>query len=143
VPRLQGSATRWGAVPSAKSSASNIASDARCSSPQERHTPRSSRGAQNALPTWLQDVGVDHGRGTIVVPEQLLNGADVSAALEQVSGKRMAKGAGADGLRQTSTADGHLDGFIVTLFTVQRGELFCREKSLPDKLLCRMRIFVL
>jgi hypothetical protein len=33
MPRQQGSATRWGAVPSAKSSASNIASDAQCSSP--------------------------------------------------------------------------------------------------------------
>jgi hypothetical protein len=33
VPRQQGSATRWGAVPSAKSSASNIASDPQCSSP--------------------------------------------------------------------------------------------------------------
>jgi hypothetical protein len=34
----------------------------------------------------LKDVGVDHGRGQIVVPEELLNGADVGAALEQVGG---------------------------------------------------------
>ena len=60
----------------------------------------------------LQDVGVDHRRGKIVVPEQLLNGADVGAALEQVSGEGMAKGVSADGLRQTGTADGHLDGFV-------------------------------
>jgi hypothetical protein len=37
----------------------------------------------------LQDVGVDHGRGKIVVPKQLLNGADVGAALEQVGGEGM------------------------------------------------------
>jgi hypothetical protein len=33
------------------------------------------QGARNSLATLLQDVGVDHGRGKIVVPEQLLNGA--------------------------------------------------------------------
>jgi hypothetical protein len=42
----------------------------------------------------------------IVVPEQLLNGADVGAALEQVSGEGMAKSVDADVLRQTGTADG-------------------------------------
>ena len=60
----------------------------------------------------LQDMGVDHGRGKIVVPEQLLNGADVGAALQQVSGEGMPKGMGADGLRQTGTADRDLDGFV-------------------------------
>ena len=40
-------------------------------------------------------MGVDHGRGNIVVPEQLLNGADVGAALQQVSGEGMPKGMGA------------------------------------------------
>ncbi len=57
-------------------------------------------------------MGVDHGRGKIVVPEPLLNGADVGAALEQVRGEGMAKGVGTDGLRQPGTADGHLDGFV-------------------------------
>jgi hypothetical protein len=57
-------------------------------------------------------VGVDHRRGTIVVPEPWLNSADIGAALEQVSGEGMAKGVGADGLRQTSTADGHRDGVV-------------------------------
>jgi hypothetical protein len=64
------------------------------------------------LAALLQDVGVDHGRGQIVVPEQLLNGADVGAALEQVRGEGMAKGVGADGLRQAGTSDGPLDGFV-------------------------------
>jgi len=33
------------------------------------------------------DMGVDHGRGQIAVSEQLLNGADVGAALKQVGGE--------------------------------------------------------
>jgi hypothetical protein len=60
----------------------------------------------------LQDAGVDHRRGKIVVPEPWLNGADGGAALQQVSGEEMTKGVGADGLRQTGTADGHLDGVV-------------------------------
>src|SRR5918992_1235085 len=39
-------------------------------------------------------------------------GADVGAALQQVGGKGMPKSMGADVLRQTGTADGHLDGFV-------------------------------
>jgi hypothetical protein len=46
----------------------------------------------------LKDVGVDHSGGNIVVPEQLLNGADVGAALQQVGGKGMPKSMSADGL---------------------------------------------
>jgi hypothetical protein len=60
----------------------------------------------------LQDVDVDHGRGQIIVPEQVLNGADVGAALAQVRSEGMANGVGTDGLRQTGTADGHLDGCV-------------------------------
>ena len=47
------------------------------------------QGTRNALATLLEDVGVDHGGGNIIVPEQLLNGADVGAALQQVSGEGM------------------------------------------------------
>jgi hypothetical protein len=65
-------------------------------------------------------VGVDHSRGQIAVSEQLLNGADVGAALEQVGGeelalslsKGMAKGMCADVLREPGTANGHFDGFV-------------------------------
>jgi hypothetical protein len=46
---------------------------------------------RNALATLLQDVGVDHGGGKIVMPEQLLYGTDVGAALEQVSRKGVVK----------------------------------------------------
>jgi len=34
-------------------------------------------------------VGVNHGRGQIAVSEQLLNGTDVGAALEQMGGEGM------------------------------------------------------
>jgi hypothetical protein len=45
-----------------------------------RVTHRGSPGARHALATWLQDVGVEPGRGTIVGPEPWLNGAEVGAA---------------------------------------------------------------
>jgi hypothetical protein len=57
-------------------------------------------------------VGVDHGGGNIVVPEQLLNGADVGSALKQVGGEGMTKGMCADLLRQTGTANRHFDGLV-------------------------------
>jgi hypothetical protein len=60
----------------------------------------------------LQDMSVDHRRGHIVVPKQVLNGADVGAALQQVGGEGMTKGMRADVLRQTGTADRHLDSLV-------------------------------
>lgn len=36
------------------------------------------------MPASLQDVGVDHDRGQIVMPEPWLNGADAGAAGEMV-----------------------------------------------------------
>ena len=60
----------------------------------------------------LKDVGVDHGGGNIVVPEQLLNGADISSALQQVGSEGMPKGVGADLLGQTGAANRRLDGLV-------------------------------
>ena len=57
-------------------------------------------------------MGVDLGRGKILVPEQVLHGADVGAASEQVRGKGVTKGMGADVLRQTGPADRYFDGFV-------------------------------
>ena len=74
--------------------------------------PEVVQGAWNALPSLLQDVGIDHGGGHVVVPEQWLNGADVGAALPQVGGEGVPKGMGADLLRQTGTANRHLDGLV-------------------------------
>lgn len=57
-------------------------------------------------------MGIDHGGGKILVPKQVLNSADVSAALQQMDGEGMAKSMGADGLRQAGAANRHLDGFV-------------------------------
>jgi hypothetical protein len=48
----------------------------------------------------------------MVVLEQVLNGADVGAALKQVGGEGMTKGMGADVLRQTGTVNRHLEGLV-------------------------------
>jgi len=80
--------------------------------PRKKSNTEVVQGARNALATLLQDVGVDHGGGHIVVPEPWLNGADVGAALKQVRGEGMTTGMCTDVLRQTGTADGHLDGVV-------------------------------
>ncbi len=43
--------------------------------------------AADAAGAVAEDVGVNHGRGDVAVTEELLDGADVVAALEQVRGK--------------------------------------------------------
>jgi hypothetical protein len=44
-----------------------------------QHTPASA----------VEDVGINHRRGNVLVPEQFLHRADVIAGLQQVCGKRM------------------------------------------------------
>lgn len=44
-------------------------------------------GAQDAGRAPVEDVGVDHGGGHVAVAEELLDGADVIAAFEQVCGE--------------------------------------------------------
>jgi len=46
-------------------------------------------GTLHALPAPVQDMGIAHRRLHILVAEQFLNGADVVAGLEQVSGEGM------------------------------------------------------
>ncbi len=57
-------------------------------------------------------MGIDPRGSDIVVPEQVLNRADIRTALPQVGGKRMTKGVGADGLGQTGPAHRHLDRLV-------------------------------
>ena len=52
----------------------------------------------------LQDVGVVHGGGTVVVPEQWRHGANGGATLQQGDGAGMTQGVGAEGLRQPGAA---------------------------------------
>lgn len=49
-------------------------------------------GAADPEGAAVDDMGVDHGGVQITVAHQLLDGSDVLAAFEQVSGKAMAQG---------------------------------------------------
>src|SRR5262245_29455899 len=57
----------------------------------------------------VEDVGVDHGRAHVPVPQELLDGADILAVLEQVGGEGVAQGVTGGGLGDARTADGVLD----------------------------------
>jgi hypothetical protein len=70
------------------------------------------QGAGDTLPALLHDMGVYHRGGHIGVAKQVLNGADIRPPLQQIGGKRMAEGMGADGLGQTSAAHRGLNRFI-------------------------------
>ena len=47
----------------------------------------------------FQDMGIDHGRADILVPKELLNGADVIACFKQMRGKGMSEGVTTDMLK--------------------------------------------
>jgi hypothetical protein len=65
-------------------------------------------------PRLLEDVGVDHGGLDALVAKELLNGADVVAASEQVGGEGVPEGVAGDALpdprASAGVADGALDG---------------------------------
>jgi hypothetical protein len=92
------------------------------------------------LATLLQDVGVDHGGGHLVVPKQLLNGADISSALQQVGSEGMPKGVSADLLGQPGAANRRLAGTLQSSVRRGRGpratsgrETGRTGRSTPDK----------
>ena len=66
-------------------------------------------GALDASAAAVQDVGVDHGGADVVVAQELLDGADVVARLEQVGGERVAKGVARDVLGQSGVHGGAVD----------------------------------
>lgn len=47
--------------------------------------------AQDALPAPIDHMRVNHRCRHVLMPKQLLNGADICSRFEQVSGKRMTK----------------------------------------------------
>jgi hypothetical protein len=70
----------------------------------------------------VEDVGVDHGGGDVAVAEELLDGADVVASLEEVGGKGVAEGVAANALGELGgdggLANGALeDGFVEVVAT--------------------------
>jgi hypothetical protein len=62
----------------------------------------------------VEDFGIDYRGGDVLVAEQLLDGADVAAVLEQVGGEGVAGGAAGGALRDGGpdrcAADGRLEG---------------------------------
>ena len=66
-------------------------------------------GAQDAGGAAVQHVGVDHGGGHVAVAEELLDGADVGAVLQEVGGEGVAEGVAGGSLRDARAAYGVTD----------------------------------
>ena len=58
--------------------------------------------AADAERTGLEDVGVDHRRAHVIVAEQLLDGADIVAGLEEVGREAMAQRVATGGLEDSA-----------------------------------------
>src|SRR5205807_28046 len=71
-------------------------------------------GAGHAGGAAVEDVGVDHGGADVGVAEQVLDGADVAARLEQVGGEAVPQGVRADALGPAEGPDGGGDGEVDT-----------------------------
>ena len=70
------------------------------------------QGAFHPAATCAKDVGVDHGGRDIIVPQELLHGADIGAALEGVGGETMAESVAAGAFGQPDPGDGRLDRLV-------------------------------
>lgn len=101
-------------------------------------------GASDAEGATVEDVRVDHGRGDVAMTEQLLDGADVVAGLEQVGREAVAEAVAGGALRKVGSCAGGAEcllehGFVevvaphllgVRLAILPRG----REHPLPRPL---------
>jgi hypothetical protein len=74
-------------------------------------------GALDGEAASVQDVGVDHGGADVAVAEELLDGADVVAAFEEMGGEGVAKGVAGGWLGDTCNL-----GRVVPLYLM--GEIF-------------------
>ena len=80
---------------------------------RQAHGPNTrSAGLLTAAGPPIQDVGIDHGRGHVAVPQQLRDRPDVVAVLEQVRRERVSQGAGARALGEPGVSDRGLDGAL-------------------------------
>lgn len=66
----------------------------------------------DAPPSLPYHVCINHGRLHVAVPEQVLDGADVGSAFQQVGGEGVTKRVHADPLCQTDVAGSRLDGLV-------------------------------
>ena len=73
----------------------------------------------------IEDMGVDHRRADILVAEQLLDGANVIARLQEMCGERVAECVRGGGLVDTGISDGlcngPLDGLLVDVMAAGSG----------------------
>ncbi len=99
------------------------------------------QGARDSLSPLLQHVSVDHGGGDVIVTEQSLDGPDIRASLEEVSGETVPEAVGGDPLGDSCVAHRALDGFVddarVEMVASEdfahgiRRQTPCREHILP------------
>ena len=67
------------------------------------------QGALYASAALIEYMGVDHGSLDTGVPQQLLEGADIVAVLQQVGGERVSESVACGTLLDSGTAHGHRD----------------------------------
>jgi len=61
-------------------------------------------------------VGVNHGRGEVLVPEELLDAADIISVLQQMRSKTVPESMAARGFGYGGRADGVFDGILQVPF---------------------------
>ena len=82
------------------------------------------QGALHGSPTTIEDMGIDHGRRNILMSEEFLNGADIVACFQQMSGEAMAEGMTTDGLVGLGSQDCLMDRLLkATLVSVMASNL--------------------
>ena len=74
-------------------------------------------GAADCEGAAVEDVGVDHGSGDVAVTEELLDGSDVVAGLEEMGGEAVPEGVAGGGFRELGGPAGGMecaleDGFV-------------------------------
>ncbi len=69
-------------------------------------------GAAHAEAGTVTDVGVNHGSGDVFVAEELLDGANIVAVLEQMGSKTVPESVATGGFVDAGGADGVADGVL-------------------------------
>ena len=76
-------------------------------------------------PTLVEHMCIDHCRAHILVPQQLLDGADVTAIFEQVRGEAVTQGVAADRLAEMAArrrmVNVALQVFLIQVMAPQHG----------------------
>jgi hypothetical protein len=73
--------------------------------------------AANGEAASIQDVGINHGRFDVFVPEQLLHGADIVTTLQQMGGKGVTEGVTGDTFFDIGGEGSFPDGLLKTTGT--------------------------